>query len=277
MKALYYLDTNNVNPELGYTMRMNYSSTEKFILHCHNYYEFFLTFGDPVIHIVNGQKQILPSRSLVFVRPDDTHTYIKDGDFSFINVAFSADTMKKLCAYFGDATNKILYTKMPPVVMLDTNDYNRVMQRLNSLNIINLNDKNRLQTRMKIILAEILSFFIDTNSNKTSSKIPYWLSSLVDFAKKAENINMTLDDMAVASKKSREHISRSFKKHYNLTVSEFMTEQKLNYCANLLLNSNLSVIDICYECGFQNLSWFYRKFKEKFGITPTVFRKNTKN
>ena len=83
---------------------------------------------------------------------------------------------------------------------------------------------------------------------------------------------MTLSDMAAYTNKSREHISRSFKKYISLSVSEFMTVKRLNYSANLLLNTNLPVIDICFECGFQNLSWFYRKFKEKFSMTPLQFR-----
>ena len=275
MDALYFDSSIYVNQELGYTMRMNYSYTENFIFHYHNYFEFFLTFGDPVIHIVNGQEQVLPSQSLVFVRPQDAHTYINKGAFSFVNVAFSSDTMSKLCEYFGSATDKILSAKMPPVVILDKVDYNRIMNKLNSLNVIEYTDTNKLKTRMKIILSEILSYFIDTPVNEQNTDVPVWLSDLVSTLKTPEKLSSSLDDMVSLTGKSREHISRSFKKYYNTTVSEFMTEQKLNYSANLLLNTNLSVIDICFECGFQNLSWFYRKFKDRFGLTPLDFRKNT--
>lgn len=277
MDALLYDSTSYVNSELGYTMRMNYSYTENFELHYHNYYEFFITISDNVVHIINGQKQLLPAHSLVFVRPGDVHTYTKEGNFSFINVTFTEDTMGKLCCYLGKATDRLLNCKMPPAIILDNSDFKRVTNRLNSLNTIDIHDKPRMQIRMKIILAEVLSFFIDSHIDKTDDILPLWLSDLAVHIKKAENINLSLDDMAKLCGKSREHISRSFKKYYGTTVSGFMTEQKLNYCANLLLNSNLSVIDICYESGFQNLSWFYRKFKEQFGITPVDFRKNTKN
>lgn len=276
MDALFYDSNNYVDNELGYTMRMNYSYTENFELHYHNYFEFFITISDNVVHIINGHKQLLPAHSLVFVRPGDVHTYTKEGNFSFINVTFTVDTFEKLSLYFGKSIDQLLNSKMPPATILDDQDFNHVINRLNSLNTIDIHDKQKMQLRMKIILTEILSYFIDSHIEKTNESIPLWLSELTGFAKEAENINMTLDDMATKTGKSREHISRSFKKHYGITASEFMNEHKLNYCANLLLNTNLSVIDICFECGFQNLSWFYRKFKDKFGITPVDFRKNTK-
>lgn len=60
-------------------------------------------------------------------------------------------------------------------------------------------------------------------------------------------------------------------------MSEFVNGLKLNHSANLLLSSDFSIIDICFECGFENLSWFYRKFEEKFGCTPKVYRKQHEN
>ena len=42
---------------------------------------------------------------------------------------------------------------------------------------------------------------------------------------------------------------------------------------NMIINSNLSVSDICYDSGFSNLSWFYSEFKKHSGMTPGEFRK----
>ena len=54
-------------------------------------------------------------------------------------------------------------------------------------------------------------------------------------------------------------------------------ELRLGYAANLLLSSNLSATDICYECGFCNLSWFYNAFEEKFEMSPIEYRKNAES
>lgn len=273
MKAKLYDSKTYVNPDVGYTMRLNFSTSENFELHYHNYFEFFLTISGNVLHVINGKRQMLPKHSLQLIRPGDEHTYIKEGEFSFANLTFTKETMHLLSEFIGDAAKDILNRSMPPAVVLSEDDFSKIMSKLNELNTVSIDDKKIMTVKMKFILSEILSFFIEGDVHKEESQIPLWLSHLTHLLQKSENINMTLSDMSHLTKKSREHISRSFKKYFGLTVSEFMTAQRLNYSANLLLNTNLSVIDICFECGFQNLSWFYRKFKEKFFLTPIQFRK----
>ena len=75
------------------------------------------------------------------------------------------------------------------------------------------------------------------------------------------------------SGKTREHLTRMMKKYYKTTPTEYITDLRLEYCANLLYTSNLPVIDICYSCGFDNLSWFYKVFQKKYGTTPAKYRK----
>lgn len=274
MNAKLYEEKSYVNPDLGYTLRMNYSSTENFELHYHNYYEIFLTISGASIQMVNGKKLSLPAHSLSFVRPGDIHTYIKEGDFSFVNLTFSADTMEKMNICFDNVFTPLINAEMPPLILLSPSEFDICVKKLNLLNTIDIADINISRYKMKTTLCEILSYFITDKPEKTSST-PMWLSDLADTLKKTENINFTLSDMSKHCGKTREHIARSFKKYLGTTVSEYMNEQKLNYGANLLINTNLSVIDICYECGFQNLSWFYRKFKEKYSVSPKKFRSNT--
>ena len=51
------------------------------------------------------------------------------------------------------------------------------------------------------------------------------------------------------------------------------SDLRLEHSVNLILTSNLSITEICYECGFENLSWFYKQFVKKFGLTPVEYRK----
>lgn len=276
MEAKFYRAEKYVNKDLGYTLHINYSFEEEFELHYHDYYEFFLTTEGEVVQVINDKRQLLPIHSLVFVRPGDVHTYINEWKFSFVNITFTKETMESLCIYFGDVLENMLKRDMPPVVVLKNDDYIRIEGKINSLNTIDLNDKKKKTLTMKIILTEIFAFFMESYEEKNRTSLPDWFCTLVTHLQRSENFNMSLTDMAEFSSRSREHISRLFKKYYGITAADFMNENKLNYCANLLMNTNLSVIDICYECGFQNLSWFYRKFREKYSVTPIEFRKKHK-
>ena len=103
--------------------------------------------------------------------------------------------------------------------------------------------------------------------------LPLWMQSLNKEMRNPENFTAGIDKMIELAGKSREHICRSYKKYLNQTPSEFITDIKLNYAANLLLNSNMSVLDISLESGFENLAWFYEVFRKKFNKTPKNFRK----
>ena len=68
--------------------------------------------------------------------------------------------------------------------------------------------------------------------------------------------------------------SRFFKSHTGRTLSEYIIEQRLGYASRMLVDTTNSVAEICYACGFNNLSNFNRIFKKKKNCSPTEFREN---
>ena len=56
------------------------------------------------------------------------------------------------------------------------------------------------------------------------------------------------------------------------TLSDYILDIKLGRAGRLLVDTNKTVAEICYECGFNNLSNFNRIFKGKRGYTPREFR-----
>ena len=68
--------------------------------------------------------------------------------------------------------------------------------------------------------------------------------------------------------------SRFFKTRTGKSLSEYIIDVRLGYAANLLIDTNNTVADICYDCGFNNLSNFNRIFKKKKNCSPKEFREN---
>jgi AraC-like DNA-binding protein len=68
--------------------------------------------------------------------------------------------------------------------------------------------------------------------------------------------------------------SRFFRVRTGKTVSDYMIDIRLGHAARLLVGSANSVADVCYQCGFNNISNFNRIFKKKKGCSPSGFREN---
>lgn len=68
--------------------------------------------------------------------------------------------------------------------------------------------------------------------------------------------------------------SRYFRMKTGKTVSDYIIDIRLGHAARQLIDTTNSVADICYDCGFNNISNFNRIFKKKKGCSPTAFREN---
>lgn len=68
--------------------------------------------------------------------------------------------------------------------------------------------------------------------------------------------------------------SRFFKLHTGRNLSDYIIDIRLGYATRKLVDTNHSISEISFECGFNNLSNFNRIFKRKKGCSPSEFREN---
>ena len=130
--------------------------------------------------------------------------------------------------------------------------------------------------KIRQLLIDTLSLFFEDRNNEFFEQIPFWLMDSYKQIQKPENFVKGIDRMIELSGKSPEHLSRSLKKYYNISPSQLISNLKLKYALNLLMNTNMKIIDICFEAGFVNLSTFYDSFKKQYDTTPREFRKKYK-
>jgi len=83
---------------------------------------------------------------------------------------------------------------------------------------------------------------------------------------------LKLNDLADLVGMSPVAFSRFFRMRTGRTLSDYIIDIRLGYAARMLVDSTRNVSEICYECGFNNLSNFNRTFKAKRGYTPRDFR-----
>ncbi len=81
-----------------------------------------------------------------------------------------------------------------------------------------------------------------------------------------------LEDMSSLVGMSPSAFSRFFRQRTGHTPMEYLIDVRLGNAARMLVDTSESVAEICYACGFGNLSNFNRAFKARRGYTPSDFR-----
>jgi AraC-like DNA-binding protein len=85
-----------------------------------------------------------------------------------------------------------------------------------------------------------------------------------------------LDDAANLLNMSTVSFTRFIKQRTGKSFVDFVNEIRIGNATRLLMETNNSISEICYSCGFNNISNFNRVFKKKQDITPTEFRNEIK-
>ena len=75
---------------------------------------------------------------------------------------------------------------------------------------------------------------------------------------------------------SPSYLNKVMRKSTDRSITEYCVEKRLEKAAELLYYTDLSVNDVITQCGYQNKTYFYRVFRNKYGVSPMEFRKNKK-
>ena len=190
------------------------------IEHTHNFFEIFLITDGKLTHIINGNKQLLEEGTLVFIRPNDIHYYkkYKNENCELINIAFPRKTIDELFNYLTEGFEKknLLENEMPRLVKLSNVETGIITRKMENLHLINRENKQEIKTKFRILLLEIFIKYFSDNYSDKESNVPKWLLILREEMLKKENFIKGFLEMMKIANKSKEHICREFKKHFNL-------------------------------------------------------------
>jgi AraC family cel operon transcriptional repressor len=102
--------------------------------------------------------------------------------------------------------------------------------------------------------------------------VPAWLSRAMDrFARGAE-LSGGPAELAQLAGRSSEHVNRTMRRLFGRTTTEYIHEVRLNRAGRLLRLTAQPIAEIALDCGYDNLGYFYRRFGERFGLTPRAYR-----
>ena len=110
---------------------------------------------------------------------------------------------------------------------------------------------------------------IDTEINNTNS----FLTDVISFINEnLSNENLVIEDIADQLNISKSKLYRNIKNTSGISANQLIRKLRIERSKELLLKSNFSISEICYNVGFSSPSYFTKRFKEYAGMVPKQFK-----
>ena len=274
----------DMNPTSGIAKDINlYITNEKTLYsktHTHSFFEFMIVTKGKLKQLVNGDEHILSENDVCVLRPEATHTVLSHNKHSFIfyNFEVSISYINELCKTLGFSSVDEIFGQPVSYTRCHTAEMMEFMKIITTPTILtNLIHSEVKETSLKIIITKLLLRFLITPSHGLShNKEDPLITTVLAMLEAPENFHLTIKEICESTFYTQEHITRLFKKANISSPNRIHLQKKLHYAANLLLNSDLNIIDIAEQCGIETVSYFTKTFKREYGISPSTYKKTYK-
>ncbi len=237
-----------------------------FYTHTHAYCELLVYEPFDGHTVVNGSRIDLDRPTVILLPPSDFHSIYakKEEKATYQKIAFE---LSELPSHLTEQLTSPLLWQDPPKDSL----FSLLLCRLY---------RHREDPKTKALLLAPLVWELLQNATPFAPHPQTKSSALVlqaeqrlrrDFCQ-----NITLQSMAKELHVSSQYLSASFQKHMGLCFTEYLCRLRLKYAHALLSEGDLQVTEVCYACGYRNLSHFLRSFKAVYGMTPKQWADRSK-
>ena len=237
--------------------------------HWHDEYEFIFDY-DATCN-VDGEIYQLKKGQALFIQSGTCHSIITKNHERFTALVVSPKFLENTLD--GFSWNKVNFNRL-------IKENSSIILHLQKIVELSQSKPFGYEFLLRATFLQIFSNMLENGAYTildTPKVINQKVEDLFNFVHDHYSENLTLDDLSNYSFYSKTYIIRLFKKYTSLTPTEYLVQYRLNKAKELLRLTTLSVTEIAYNCGFDNIGYFNRAFKKRFLVTPSNYRKSTIN
>ncbi len=230
-----------------------------------------------IVHTISGSGLLKYKNQEYILKPGDTF-YISCMDYQHYSCL--GDQWEFLWIHFQGLSAPGYYNVFtePGFRIISLEDSSSLEENMRCiLTLIQKKDLNAEVICSNLINSLITELIIHNSSEHRSlSYMPDYIKSMVKYLDQHFKEEISLKQLAKYYGFSQYYLSREFKRFFGITYSEYLIMLRLNYAKELLKYSEMSVSDITFQCGMNNVSHFINLFKAREEMTPLKYRKEWK-
>lgn len=254
-------------------------------MHVHNWIEINYMYSGCCSQIINDTSYVLKKGQVVLIDTDTPHATAMLGEddimvsllinkdyltSNFFN-RFSEDSI--LSSFFINSINK--NTNHDNYIVFHSERSRKLPLFFNELICEiydpSINSADIVNSLFTLVLCELINVYekdmelenLDMNRNSISPILRFIEGSYA---------TCTLESTAQFFNMNPNYLTTLLKQRTGHSYKELVQHQRISKAAQLLKNTNSSVTEIANTIGYENISFFYKKFKERYGCSPKEYR-----
>lgn len=251
--------------------------------HTHDFIEIMFCVDGQSIQLIDNVSYEIKRGSLLFINYKQVHEIKNTGGCVYYNVLINP-------ALFGSA----LADSENAFELLTLSTFNELSEVDTSISSICFGEKEseKIESLISVMFAEyrtkdsnytdvirgLLSALLVFIFRKMSEgigkaqkiKIPV---EIIDYIDQHYNEKISLEDLSGRCFYNPSYFSKIFKECYGVKLSDYIIKRRVENAQKLLVETNMSIEEVCAACGYTDKALFYRHFKKVRGITPGKIRK----
>ena len=241
-------------------------------LHLHKYYEFLYFISGDATYIVEDNLYKIHPGDILLTKPGELHTifFQSEKPYERIFMQIHPDFITEFDLFDKINSSPIGENNRIPsdiVQSFGLYDYFKKVEHY----IL-----NRVPESDAMIKSYFLQFLVAVNHALDNTVLPIKptnnnrIDDIIDYLTDNISADITLDFLAEKFFINKYYMCHTFKKQTGITIKEFMNTRKITK-AKQVLSEGADIMGLCYECGFNDYSTFYKAFKKLTGKSPKDF------
>lgn len=213
-------------------------------------------------YYINGERFTVEAGDLVYVPGGsirEAHTFNEYPMHAYPFNFFWAEPHNHLRLPFGSVTKKMMTTEIFGLI----NEFNQVWMSKQPFYMI----------QARAIFELILHRLLRRNQRHTTTVMDLRIKKLLAFMEDHYAEELTINDFAVQLNLHPVYLGKLFKLNTGINYKEYLQRLRIDHAESILSTGKYTVTETAERCGYQDLSYFSKVFKELKGYSPSAAKK----
>lgn len=265
-----------INYHGGLPLKMFIHNINYTMYHWHKDIELVFVLDGEARFFVENQNYLLSQNDILLINSNTLHS----SEYEKPNLILVLQIDPQYFENYYRGFSNILFD-CKSVGLVKTDKYDDIRKLLAEMMLVINRKQEAYYIRIQQLLFELILLLLkrhkrnELTNSKTIIKDNEQLSRIIKYIDENYKNNITLSDLASLVYMNESYFSSYFKKNIGISLTKYLAAMRLQNSIKDLLSKDKNINEIALSNGFPNEKSYFKVFKQRYGITPTQFRKKT--